>query len=143
MMPDERSHESPAAQDGLAQEILDRLDALLLGAERETKPLELDPYRSSLFELFVTAEGAGYVDENAQPDLTCDGIARALALRWNLADATRMSVAQQTRLPPEHLARMRLLWSLMRMWMEWTYAWQRWTEFHHSSDDADAPVPPE
>ena len=26
----------------------------------------------------------------------------------------------------------RLLWSVMRMWMEWDYAWERWEEFHRS-----------
>jgi hypothetical protein len=40
------------------------------------------------------------------------------------------SVARQARLPPEQLAQMRALWSFLRMWMEWTYAWQRWREFH-------------
>jgi hypothetical protein len=31
---------------------------------------------------------------------------------------------------PVHMNRMRSLWSMMRMWMEWTYAWDRWEEFH-------------
>ena len=30
----------------------------------------------------------------------------------------------------DQLAKMRLLWSVMRMWMEWDYAWERWDEFH-------------
>ena len=34
---------------------------------------------------------------------------------------------------------MRLLWSVMRMWMEWTYAWQRWAEFHQEPKP-DAPA---
>jgi len=25
---------------------------------------------------------------------------------------------------------MRMLWSFLRMWMEWAYAWERWSEFH-------------
>ena len=33
---------------------------------------------------------------------------------------------------PAHLQKMRSLWSIMRMWMEWTYAWQRWPEFHRA-----------
>ena len=53
-----------------------------------------------------------------------------MAVRWNLADPTREAFASQRKLPPEHLARMRLLWSVMRMWMEWSYAWERWPEFH-------------
>jgi hypothetical protein len=47
-----------------------------------------------------------------------------------LDEAARHSVEAQEKLHPEHLARMRMLWSLMRMWMEWTYAWGRWPEFH-------------
>ena len=33
-------------------------------------------------------------------------------------------------MPADQLAKMRLLWSVMRMWMEWDYAWERWAEFH-------------
>ena len=68
--------------------------------------------------------------EVSEPDLTADGLCRSLAQRWGLAEATRDSFEQQAKLPSQHLAKMRLLWSLMRMWMEWTYAWQRWPEFH-------------
>jgi hypothetical protein len=42
-------------------------------------------------------------------------------------------MAQQTRMPADQLAKMRLLWSVMRMWMEWDYAWERWDEFHKSA----------
>ncbi len=116
----------------LANGIVDRVEAVVTGAQEADKPIEIDPYRGQLFELFVTAEGAGYLDEDGDPDadLTSDGLCRALAQRWGLADATRASLEQQTRLPPQELARMRLLWSVMRMWMEWSYAWQRWSEFH-------------
>jgi hypothetical protein len=31
------------------------------------------------------------------------------------------------------LKRLKLLSSFIRMWMEWTYAWQRWHEFHDES----------
>ena len=41
----------------LAADLLNRLDALILDAERQTKPLELEPYRSELFELFRLAFG--------------------------------------------------------------------------------------
>jgi len=122
------------SQRALAVQILERIDALLRDAEAKTRPLELDPYRGQLFELFVTAEGAGYVREGASPDLTADGLCHALAERWGLAEATRMSAGDQTRLPTQNVAQMRMLWSLMRMWMEWTYAWQRWQEFHRESD---------
>jgi hypothetical protein len=114
----------------LAANILQQLEQLVKLAEQESRPLELDPQRSRLFELFVTAEGAGLVREEATPELTAEGICRELADRWGLGDATRDSLSRQSKLPAEHLSRMRLLWSLMRMWMEWTYAWQRWPEFH-------------
>jgi hypothetical protein len=118
----------------LAAQILGQLEHLLLDAERRSQPLELDPHRSRLFELFVTAEAAGYLREGAEEDLSADAVCRELAGRWGLADATRAAVSAQAKLPPEHLARMRLLWSLMRMWMEWTYAWQRWPEFHRRGE---------
>jgi hypothetical protein len=114
----------------LAGGIVDRVETLLAEASAGSKPIELDPYRSQLFELFVTAEGAGYLREGADPDLSSDGLCRLLAQRWGLADAARESFAHQTKLPPEDLAKMRVLWSVMRMWMEWTYAWSRWDEFH-------------
>jgi len=123
--------EYTATTDGtLAGEIIARVKSLLLEAEQKTKPLELDPYRTQLFELFVTAEGAGYLDDDALFDLSADGLCRELAECWGLKDAALSSTREQTRLSGEHLAKMRMLWSVMRMWMEWTYAWQRWGEFH-------------
>ncbi|HUG92485.1 MAG TPA: hypothetical protein VML55_16720 [Planctomycetaceae bacterium] len=124
--------EHTSLEPSLADNLLDQLDRLVLDAEREDKPLELDPQRSRLFELFVMADAAGFLDPEAARDLSADGVCRALAGRWGLAEAARDSVSRQAKLPAEHLARMRLLWSLMRMWMEWTYAWQRWPEFHRS-----------
>jgi hypothetical protein len=114
----------------LADRIIDRLEELIIEAERLTKPLELDPYRGQLFELFVTAEGAGYLRSGHEPDLSADGLCRLLGARWGLASAAKEAMTQQTRMPQEHLSKMRLLWSVMRMWMEWDYAWQRWPEFH-------------
>ncbi len=115
----------------LADRILDRIEALIVEAEKNTRPLEVDPYRGQLFELFVTANGAGYTKEGADPDLSADGLCRLLGARWGLASAARDSLTQQTRMPQEHLSKMRLLWSVMRMWMEWDYAWERWDEFHN------------
>jgi hypothetical protein len=114
----------------LASRIVDRIEELILASERETKPLELDPQRGELFELFVTANGAGYTDEDSEPDLTAEGLCRALGARWGLAVAARSAIESAGRMSPEQLSRMRLLWSVMRMWMEWTYAWDRWSEFH-------------
>ena len=114
----------------LATRILDRIEELILIAERETKPLELDPLRSELFELFVTANGAGYTREDSDPDLTADGLCRILGARWGLASAAKSAIESTGRMSAEQLSRMRLLWSVMRMWMEWSYAWDRWAEFH-------------
>ena len=115
----------------LAERILDRIEALILEAEQTTKPLEVDPFRGQLFELFVTANGAGYLKDEAEPDLSADGLCRKLGARWGLDSAAREAMSQQTRMPNQHLSKMRLLWSVMRMWMEWDYAWQRWDEFHN------------
>ena len=122
---------SEVRHDGyLAEQITAQVEELILESERTQKPLEVDPYRSRLFELFVTAHGAGLVAEDAPDDLTADGLCQTLAGRWGLRTAAQSSVRDNSRLPPEHMARMRSLWSMMRMWMEWTYAWQRWDEFH-------------
>lgn len=114
----------------LADRLLHRLVLLLEDAEAKTRPLEIDPCRGQLFELFVIAHGAGYTRDDGEVDLTADGICRELSHRWGLDSAARASVAQQAKLPPQQLSKMRLLWSLMRMWMEWSYAWSRWPEFH-------------
>jgi hypothetical protein len=125
----------------LANSILDQIESVVQEAEQAGRPLEIDPYRPRLFELFVMADAGDLLKESTSEeepkklDLTSDGLCRALAERWNLSDAVRQSNASQTRLPPAHLARMRLLWSVMRMWMEWTYAWQRWAEFHQGPKD--------
>ncbi|GAB4136502.1 MAG: hypothetical protein Tsb009_03590 [Planctomycetaceae bacterium] len=125
------------ADESLLGEIVAQVEKIMLEAEEKTKPVELDPYRGQLFELFVTAEGAGYLDEeNGEGDLSADALCRILAERWGLKDAAIASTQQQTKLPPEHLSKMRLLWSVMRMWMEWTYAWQRWPEFNDQASQA-------
>lgn len=118
----------------VADQIIADLERVLQDSERATKPLELPPYRPQLFEIFARASATGLVQEDADPDLSADGILKTLAARWGLTAATRDSFSQQARLPPEHLAKMRLLWSLLRMWMEWTYAWDRWSEFHAGSE---------
>jgi len=124
----------------VAGDILNGVETLLMEARETTQPLEIEPYRSRLFELFVTADGAQLVrddrassvsDELDDPtDLSADGICRTLARRWGLDMAARESTASQSRLEPDQLEQMRLLWSVMRMWMEWAYAWRRWNEFH-------------
>jgi hypothetical protein len=120
----------------LADRIVDRVDALIQEAEQATRPLEIDPLRGQLFELFVTANGAGYTKPGSNPDLSADGLCRTLGTRWGLDSAARESMSQQTRMPQQHLSKMRLLWSVMRMWMEWDYAWERWDEFHNQQNQA-------
>jgi len=119
-----------SALGSLAEGIVDGIELLVKAAQQATQPLEMDPHRSKLFELFVAADAAGYLSEDSEPNLTSDGLCHLLAERWGLSEAARHSVSQQTRLQPDQLDSMRMLWSIMRMWMEWTYAWNRWSEFH-------------
>ena len=125
-----------------AQDLIDRIEELILRAETEAVPLEIDPQRPELFQMFAEAEAAGFLTDESPLDLTCDAIARQLADRWNLRDLGQ-AIAQPTRLPPTQLNRLRVLWSFMRLWMEWTYAWQRWHEFHSPGSPAATSDPPE
>lgn len=120
-------------QQTLADDLLNRLDTVILEAERLTKPLELDPYRGQLFELFVIADASGLMRDGATPDLSADGISTQLSERWGLKTAAQEAQQHNTKMTAEHLSRMRLLWSFLRMWMEWEYAWSRWSEFHDRS----------
>lgn len=114
----------------LAADLLNRLDATILDAEQQTKPLELEPYRSQLFELFVIADASGLMRDGSEPDLSPEGLSRELGNRWGLTTAAQASQQQLNKMSPEHLSKMRLLWSFLRMWMEWQYAWSRFVEFH-------------
>ncbi|MBI3861965.1 MAG: hypothetical protein HY290_08710 [Planctomycetia bacterium] len=119
---------SPGAT--LVRDLVDQISDVLQASHEQHQPIELDPHRARLFELFVMAEATGFLEEGGQFDLSCDGVARELAARWNLASSLGGGISQPSSLPPEQLGRLRILWSFMRMWMEWTYAWQRWPEFH-------------
>lgn len=147
------SDESPAVsadvQKTVANNLLTGIEELIQEATTATSPLEVDPYRSRLFELFVTADGAGLIgdertsglskeEDRGEVDMSADGVCRSLARRSGLDMAARDSASQQTKLPPEQLERMRLLWSVMRMWMEWNYAWCRWDEFHKAGGQEKA-----
>ena len=129
------AHQTSVDERSLGGSILARLENLVLEAEKKRRPLEVDPYREQLFELFVTAEAAGYTEEDAEVDLSAEGVCRELGQRWGLGEATRESLEQQSKLSSGHLSKMRMLWSVMRMWMEWTYAWQRWAEFHEPGQE--------
>ncbi|MFO0975096.1 MAG: hypothetical protein U0996_01795 [Planctomycetaceae bacterium] len=131
------------AEQKTVSELLSAIETMIAEAQDATRPLEVEPYRSQLFSAFASAESAGLIpreSETAAYDdleehdpslkLNADTLCRLLARRWGLDMAAREAQAMQTRLPADQLERMRLLWSVMRMWMEWSYAWQRWTEFH-------------
>ena len=143
MITDDNDRPKNSPSRFIAKEILNGIEHLIQEAQANTRPLEVDPYRSRMFEFFVTADGAGLIaddstvgafdtfDEDADElDLSADSLCRLLARRWGLDMAAREAQALQTRLPADQLERMRLLWSVMRMWIEWSYAWRRWAEFH-------------
>lgn len=125
----------------LATDLLNRLDALIRDAEQKTKPLELEPYRGQLFEMFVIAEASGLMREGSNPDLSADGITAELSARWGLKAAAASMQPSQPKFSNEQLSKMRLMWSFLRMWMEWQYAWSRWSEFHeqHSASPTATP----
>lgn len=143
-MNSEANNSGSSVKTGISvRNLLTEVESLILEAQAATRPLELQPFRGRLFEQFVAADRSGLLpDEDAaaafdeadedDPDLqlTADTLCRLLARRWGLDMAAREAQAMQTRLPAEQLERMRLLWSVMRMWMEWSYAWRRWAEFH-------------
>jgi hypothetical protein len=122
--------QGPVSQSSLILTIVDRIQSVIEEAEDQTKPLEMNPHRTSLFELFVMADGAGLLEEDVEPNLTSDAIAAMLADRWQLRTAAMDTMQHEGQLPGDSLSKMRLLWSFLRMWMEWTYAWDRWAEFH-------------
>ena len=134
----------------IIRSILGELETVIVDAQTATRPLEIEPYRSRLFTTFVQAwqnqlipdESSSAAFDDADEDdpeleLSADALCRILARRSGLDLAAREAQTLQTRLPPDQLERMRLLWSLMRMWMEWSYAWLRWTE-HQSQGDTGA-----
>jgi hypothetical protein len=122
--------DTPVSQAALIEHVASRLQEVVDEAEANTKPLEMEPYRSRLFELFVLANGAGLTDEKVEPNLTADAVARLLAERSGLRQEVNSSAAVERAISNDGVAKMRLLWSLLRMWMEWCYAWDRWQEFH-------------
>lgn len=111
-----------AVADMFAQKILGEIDRLIQQAESQTRPLEIDPYHRELFQLFKLAYEAGLTGDDASPDLSADGICKQLAALWGLTAAAQTWLTQSAQLPKAQLMRMRSLWSVMRMWMEWDFA---------------------
>src|SRR5258708_3451373 len=84
----------------IARDLVARIADVVQNSATTGQPLELDPHRAQLFELFVMAEATGFLEEGAEVDLTCDGVARQLADRWNLAGAVGGQQFQPSTLPP-------------------------------------------
>ena len=122
--------DSSAPHSAVIRKLLDRVEDIMLEAAKTTRPLELDPARKDLFQLFVDSYRAGLVSDEVEPNLTADGLCAALSTRWGLKDTVQDTMKQKAPLTGDQLAQMRSLWSVMRLWMEWTYAWDRWVEFH-------------
>lgn len=117
----------------LAESLLDRVDSILKAAGQQERPIEMEPFRGQLFEAFVTADGGGLLEPDSVPDLRAEALCLQLGERWGLTNAMKASAEQQQQLPADHLKKMRILWSVLRLWMEWDYAWKRWPEFHQES----------
>lgn len=122
----------------VATRIVEQVDALISRTEEATRPIEIDPYRKELFDLFVQADRAGLTVAGADPDLSAEGLCRELSERWGLKTAAEASLHQQSKMSEQQLVKMRSLWSVMRMWMEWTYAWERWAECHGAAPEQPA-----
>ena len=120
----------PSKPERLADLITEQLATLVDAAIEANHPIEVDPLRGQIFELFVAAEAAGLVDEDSGQPLASGELTRRLGIRWNLGDAMEQVDGDQSKLSPVDLDRVRRLWSLLRMWLEWSYAWKRWPEFH-------------
>ena len=116
--------------DRLADLIVEQLAKVIESAIETKQPLELDPHRGQLFELFVAAEAAGLVEDTHPRPLASGELHRRLGNRWGLGELLEQAEGDQSSLPPGDRDRLLRLWSLTRMWMEWTYAWRRWAEFH-------------
>ncbi len=69
----------------LAKSILDQIELVVREAEEAGRPLEIDPYRPRLFELFVMADAGDLLKESTSEqepkklDLTSDSLCRVLA----------------------------------------------------------------
>ena len=119
------------------EEVVAQVKAVLAECEAKTRPPEVPPYRDRLFALFAAAFDAGLTGDPADrppgapaDDLSADGLCKTLGETWGLAAAANADPAGGPALSGEHVAKLRLLWSLMRMWMDWDLAWRRWPDYH-------------
>ncbi len=96
----------------VARDIVKSIDTLIQEAIQATRPMEVDPFRSRLFELFVTADGAGLIrddretpvaedsDDFESPDLSADSLLKNLASPLGLdSDLPRIRGLPETSRP--------------------------------------------
>ncbi len=130
-------------QQQLIEDLINRVETVIFEAEKKHRAIETEPHRGNLFEVFVMTEGAGLLGEN-EPNLDADKLVAVLAERWGLKQqAVDVMANRAADLGKDNLSKMRLLLAVIRMWMEWTYAWSRWQEFHGGKPIEDVPSPVE
>lgn len=118
-------------------ELVSRIQLVVEEALESGSPLEVEPARTKLFDVFATAFAAGQTKDDG--GLGADDLTRLLGQRWGLDQSAQKSMAEQQKLGEADLAKMRLLWSTLRLWMEWDYAWNRWTDFHKAANSPNRP----
>ncbi len=127
------------AQQQLMEDLINRVEIVITEAEKKHRAIETEPHRGNLFEVFVMAEGAGLLGED-EPNLDAEKIVAVLAERWGLKQqAVDVMANRAADLGKDNLSKMRLLLAVIRMWMEWTYAWSRWPEFHGGKPETELP----
>ena len=122
-LPSEQPVATEAAEDARVTSAVREIVSTLEEAVAKDRPLELDPARGRLFEVFERAYGAGLTGEDGP--LGPDELTRLVGHRWGLDESAKAATADQKKLDPADVSKMRVLWSLLRMWMEWDYAWNR------------------
>lgn len=110
---------------------VNKIQLIVEEATEAGKPLEVAPFRERLFAVFAAAYTAGQTGDEGS--LSADELTRLLGQRWGLDQSAQKSIADQQKLGEADLVKMRMLWSTLRLWMEWDYAWSRWSEFNDST----------
>ena len=70
-----------------------------------------EPYRGDLFKLFSEAYRKGYMNRDANPYLSADGLRGFIIARWDNGTQEQ---------------RDKLIDRLCTMWQEWRYAWDKY-----------------
>lgn len=127
--------DKPMSTAALISHLVDRAETVIKAAEAANYPLEMDPFRAQLFDIFALAEASGLLIE-MEPHLQADALAEKLSERWNLKAIGEAGLKLSATSNDPVMRRVQLLWSACRLWMAWTYAWERW-DFYHSDAPAD------